>query len=79
LTHIKCGQLDSKQAGQVTKENIDLITPFSWLVHAFTSDNVKECAWHEAIAKQFKINGCFAHSYHSWKRRVNKNSNALLR
>lgn len=44
-----------------------------------SSDNGKEFAEHEKVAKELKADIYFAHPYHSWERGMNENSNGLLR
>tara|TARA_B110000238_G_scaffold1371_1_gene1267 strand:- start:816 stop:1109 length:294 start_codon:yes stop_codon:yes gene_type:complete len=44
-----------------------------------TSDNGKEFAEHQTLAKKSYIDYYFAHPYHSWKRGSNENLNELIR
>ena len=48
-------------------------------VHTITSDNGKEFANHETIAKDLKCDFYFAHAYSSWERGTNENTNGLIR
>lgn len=48
-------------------------------VHTITSDNGKEFANHEQIAKGMKCDFYFAHAYSSWERGTNENTNGLFR
>ena len=48
-------------------------------VHTITSDNGKEFANHESIAKKLKCDFYFAHVYSSWERGTNENTNGLIR
>ncbi|MCH7764333.1 MAG: IS30 family transposase [Candidatus Marinimicrobia bacterium] len=48
-------------------------------VHTITSDNGKEFANHESIAKKLKCGFYFAHAYSSWERGTNENTNGLIR
>ena len=47
-------------------------------VHTITSDNGKEFANHESIAKKLKCDFYFAHAYSSWERGTNENTNGLI-
>ena len=44
-----------------------------------TSDNGKEFAGHEDIAKALGADFYFAKPYHSWERGTNENTNGLIR
>ena len=48
-------------------------------VKTITSDNGKEFAWHEEIAKFLEAEFYFSHPYSSWERGVNENTNGLIR
>jgi len=43
-------------------------------VHTVTSDNGKEFAKHESIAKNLDAQFFFAHPYASWERGLNENT-----
>jgi len=67
-----------------TKENTEdaikrLLSSISGQVHTITSDNGKEFANHEKIAKRFECDFYFAHPYSSWERGTNENTNGLIR
>ncbi|KXS30737.1 MAG: hypothetical protein AWT59_3142, partial [Candidatus Gallionella acididurans] len=47
--------------------------------HTITSDNGKEFAGHEEIAKKLRADFYFAHPYASWERGTNENTNGLIR
>jgi len=49
------------------------------LVHTITSDNGKEFAGHERIAKKLNTGFYFAKPYHAWERGLNENTNGLVR
>ena len=72
-------RVNSKSAAKVTAATIALLTPFKKLVLTITSDNGKEFAYHEEIAKALECDFYFAHPYHSWERGLNENTNGLLR
>jgi IS30 family transposase len=48
-------------------------------VLTITSDNGKEFANHEQIAKRLKCDFYFAHPYSSYERGTNENTNGLIR
>ena len=48
-------------------------------MHTVTSDNGKEFAKHESIAKNLDAHFFFAHPYASWERGLNENTNGLIR
>lgn len=72
-------QLSGKQAAEVTAATIARLTPYKERLHTITSDNGKEFAGHEEIAKALEIDFFFAHPYHSWERGSNENLNGLIR
>lgn len=48
-------------------------------VHTITSDNGREFAAHEKIARKLQADFFFAHPYCSWERGLNENTNGLVR
>ncbi|MBI4740849.1 MAG: IS30 family transposase, partial [Betaproteobacteria bacterium] len=56
-----------------------LPTPFAASVRTLTTDNGKEFAQHERIAKTLDADFFFAHPYASWERGANENMNGLIR
>lgn len=56
-----------------------LLKPFRRQVYTITSDNGKEFAWHEEVAKALRADFYFAHPYASWERGTNENTNGLIR
>jgi IS30 family transposase len=44
-----------------------------------TADNGKEFAGHEILSEQLETSVYFAHSYASWERGLNENTNGLIR
>ena len=72
-------RVNSKSAEVVTAATIALLTPYKALVHTITSDNGKEFAQHEKIAKSLECDFYFAHPYCSWERGLNEHTNGLLR
>lgn len=72
-------KVDRKTAEQVSDSIISLFAPFSDCVHTLTTDNGREFAQHEHIAKSIKAKHYFAHPYCSWERGANENMNGLIR
>lgn len=68
-----------KTAQAVSDTLISLLTPFAACVHTLTTDNGKEFAQHERIAKELNAGFYFAHPYASWERGANENMNGLIR
>ena len=68
-----------KTAQAVSDTMISLLTPFAACVHTLTTDNGKEFAQHERIAKKLDADFFFAHPYSSWERGANENMNGLIR
>ncbi len=48
-------------------------------VHTITSDNGKEFAGHQRVAKKLDAGFYFAKPYHAWERGLNENTNGLVR
>ena len=72
-------KVERKTALAVSQAMIGLMRPYRNWVHTITSDNGKEFAGHEQIAKQLKADFYFAHPYASWERGINENTNGLIR
>jgi len=77
LTRI--AKVESKCAEGVTRTVIALLKPLMEDVHTLTSDNGKEFAQHDTIAKALRAEYYFAHPYASWERGLNENTNGLIR
>lgn len=58
---------------------IALLRPLGLPLHTVTSDNGKEFAQHETMAKALHVRYFFAHPYASWERGLNENTNGLIR
>lgn len=58
---------------------IGLLKPLGLPLYTVTSDNGKEFAQHETIAKALHVRYFFAHPYASWERGLNENTNGLIR
>ena len=68
-----------KTARAVSATIISALRPFAACVHTLTTDNGKEFAQHERIAKKLDADFFFAHPYASWERGANENMNGLIR
>ena len=84
LTERKSGLALIYKVDRRTKGNTEgavrrLLRSISDQVHTITSDNGKEFARHEQIAKRLKCDYYFAHPYSSWERGTNENTNGLIR
>ncbi len=73
------GKLVGKYAELCAEKTIEILTPFSDKVKSITADNGKEFAKFERIAETLEALFFFAHSYHSWERGTNENTNGLIR
>ena len=56
-----------------------LLKPHPRRVHTMIADNGREFAGHEAISRELKADFYFAHSYASWERGTNENTDGLIR
>ena len=72
-------KLPSKEAAVTAEQLVEALLPIKEYVHTITSDNGKEFAKHELVAKTLDASFYFATPYHSWERGVNENYNRLLR
>ncbi len=69
----------SKEAKEVAKAIKELLSPIKQISHTITSDNGKEFAYHEDIAKELGVRFYFCDPYSSWQRGLNENTNGLVR
>ena len=72
-------KVPSREAEDVKDSVLALLRPLASHVHTITSDNGKEFARHEVIAKALNADYYFAHPYASWERGSNENTNGLIR
>jgi len=72
------GPLPKKEASQVEAQAVRLLKTVPYL-KTLTVDNGKEFANHSQIAEQTGVEVYFAHSYASWERGTNENTNGLTR
>jgi IS30 family transposase len=68
-----------KDSASILRAVVKLLNPLKAVVHTITSDNGKEFADHEEIAKALESKFFFADAYASWQRGLNENTNGLLR
>ena len=72
-------KVERKTAQAVSQAIIELSKPFKNSMLTITSDNGKEFAMHEKVAKKLNIQFYFADPYSSWQRGTNENTNGLIR
>lgn len=72
-------KVERKTAEFVGEAMMELLKPHRRKVHTITSDNGREFAGHEGIAKSLRADFYFAHPYASWERGSNENTNGLIR
>ena len=72
-------KIPNKQSSLVEVALIEMLLPVKQWLHTITSDNGKEFAAHEAIAKCLEADFYFCHPYASWERGLNENTNGLIR
>ncbi|MEC8542644.1 MAG: IS30 family transposase, partial [SAR324 cluster bacterium] len=72
-------RLANKSAQEEERTTINLLDSIKEKVQTVTSDNGKEFAKHESIAKNLDAQFFFAHPDASWERGLNENTNGLIR
>jgi IS30 family transposase len=72
-------RLNGKNAKELAKAVVRLMTPFKKLVLSITADNGLEFAMHKYIAEKLNLEFYFAHPYSSWERGLNEYTNRLIR
>jgi len=72
-------RINDKTAETTTAATISLLTAYKDSVLTTTTDNGKEFAFHECIAKALGAKVYSAGPYTSWQKGLNKNTNGLLR
>jgi transposase, IS30 family len=77
LTLVALAERQSSDA--VRRQICQLLLPHKEKVFSLTSDNGKEFAEHEEIARTLGVSFYFAHPYSAWERGTNENTNGLLR
>jgi IS30 family transposase len=68
-----------KNATELSKVVIRLLTAYINHVHTITGDNGTEFADHQTIAKMLKTQFFFTHPYSSWEKGLIENTNKLVR
>jgi IS30 family transposase len=76
---LKMAKVESKEAHEIEAKAIELLQEWKPYLHTITTDNGKEFANHENIAKMLEIAFYFAKPYQSWQRGANENLNGLVR
>lgn len=76
---LKMAWIRHKDSQSILKVILKLLKPLKELIHTITSDNGKEFAEHEIIAKKLDLKYFFADPYASWQRGLNENTNGLIR
>ena len=75
MEKLECG----KNAKELTKTAVRLLTAYKSNVHTITSDNGTEFADHEKISKLLKTSFFFTNPYSSWEKGLVENTNKLVR
>ena len=68
-----------KNAKELARTVIHLLSPFKEHVKSITTDNGTEFACHEMIGKSLGVAICFAAPYASWQKEAIENANGLIR
>ncbi|HBC7422642.1 TPA: IS30 family transposase, partial [Serratia marcescens] len=69
----------SKEAGEVSRAIISMLSSYKDVCHTITFDNGGEFSEHRAIVEALEAETYFAHPYASHERGLNENTNGLLR
>lgn len=72
-------KVERRTKKQVARAITKLLDPLKEHVHTLTSDNGKEFAEHERLAKQLQAQFFFAHPYAAYERGLNEHTNGLVR
>lgn len=72
-------KVERRSAAEVARASLALLGPLADKVRTITSDNGKEFAHHERIARGLGARFNFAHPYASWERGLNENTHGLVR
>ena len=68
-----------KNAKELARTVIHLLSPFKEHVKSITTDNGTEFAYHEMIGKSLGVTIYFADPYASWQKGAIENANGLIR
>ena len=74
---VRMGLVKQRTKEEVEEKIIDLLMGYP--VHTITFDNGKEFAGHEKIGQVLGADIFFTHTYASWERGTNENTNGLIR
>ena len=77
--YTKVRKVKSKNAKEIAKKIVQVLSPFKDICKTITSDNGKEFADHKYVSEKLGIDFYFADPYCSWQRGANENYNGLLR
>lgn len=75
--YLRMGLVTQRTKEAVKDAIIELLKDYP--VHTITFDNGKEFAAHEEISQALEAETYFAHTYASWERGTNENTNGLIR
>lgn len=75
----KIRKVNTKEAKEVQEAINEALQEWKPFLKTITSDNGKEFAQHQVVAKELDVNYYFARPYHSWERGANENMNGLIR
>ena len=73
------GQVTRKTADAVQQQMVQQLRPHRRRVHTITTDNGREFAGHQTIARKLQTNVYFAEPYQAWQRGLNEQVNGLIR
>ena len=72
-------KVERNTAASVEHAMCELLRPLAAKVYTITSDNGREFANHESVAKKLNAAFYFAHPFAAWERGTNENTNGLVR
>jgi IS30 family transposase len=72
-------RVERNTAESVEQAICELLLPVVAKVYTITSDNGREFANHQSVARKLKANFYFAHPFAAWERGTNENTNGLVR
>jgi IS30 family transposase len=75
----KIRKVNTKEAKEVQEAINKALLEWKPFLKTITSDNGKEFAQHQIVAKELEVDYYFARPYHSWERGANENMNGLIR
>ena len=73
------GAVTYKTAEAVQHQLVKRLRPYRRRVHTITTDNGREFAGHETLARKLQAKVYFADPYRAWQRGLNENINGLIR